>query len=291
MIQVVSERGVRAATIERVVSAAGVSRNTFYELFADRDACMLAAFEHAAALAAAPARAAWAAQGHWIDRVRAGLWALLEFFEASPPLANVCVVQSLAGSPATLARRRQICEELAGALEEGRVLARRQPPPLTAEGVVGGALAVIHARLLEHPPPALTEMFRPLMSFVVTPYLGPGAARAELSRPAPARSAPLPHETNVDPLAAAPVRLTHRTVRVLSVIAANPGLRNSEVSDRSGMLDEGQASRLLGRLARAGLIENTAKGTRRNSAKAWRLTPAGERLERSLGQELRPLEG
>jgi AcrR family transcriptional regulator len=285
MIRVVGERGVHDATVQQVITAAGVSRRTFYDLFADRDECMLVAFEQTATLAGERAQSAWAAHDSWIARVRAGLWALLEFLEEDRDLAKLCIINALQASAAALARRREICDQLARRLDEGRAFARLQPPPLAGEGAVGGALAIIHARLLEQTTPPLTELFPDLMSFIVLPYLGARAALAELSRPLPQRSAPGDPSTMADALEDAPIRLTYRTMRVLAALAAEPGLRNSQVSDRAGIIDEGQASKLLGRLAGVGLIENTGAPGRRNAAKAWRLTPAGERLERSVRRE------
>lgn len=56
------------------------------------------------------------------------------------------------------------------------------------------------------------------------------------------------------------MRLTHRTVRVLMVIAERPGASNREVAERSGISDQGQISKLLTRLARLKLVENTGEG-------------------------------
>ncbi|MCW2970195.1 MAG: transcriptional regulator, TetR family [Solirubrobacterales bacterium] len=286
IIQVVCERGMRDATVEQVVTSASVSRRTFYELFADRDDCLLEAIEQSLASAGHHAGAAWEAPDRWADRVRGALWALLEFFEEESKLADLCFVHALQGSSATVARRLEICRQLARLIDQGRSVASHQPPPLTAEGTVGGALAVVHARLLERPSAPLTELLNPLMSFIVMPYLGPGAAGAELSRPLPVRSAPRRRDKHADPLDEVPIRLTYRTMRVLVAVGAHPGLKNSDVSGRSGISDEGQASKLLARLARVGLIENTAAGTTRNATKAWRLTRAGERLERSIRPEV-----
>ena len=47
MAEVASERGAGAVTVAHVVARAGVSRRTFYDLFADREECFLAAFEEA----------------------------------------------------------------------------------------------------------------------------------------------------------------------------------------------------------------------------------------------------
>ena len=44
----VAEKGYAAATIEDVVRGAGVSKKTFYEHFADKEGCFLAAYEAAA---------------------------------------------------------------------------------------------------------------------------------------------------------------------------------------------------------------------------------------------------
>ena len=43
IVRVVGDRGVHDATVEQVISAAGVSRRTFYDLFDDLDHCMLVA--------------------------------------------------------------------------------------------------------------------------------------------------------------------------------------------------------------------------------------------------------
>ena len=43
----VAERGYAAATIDDVVRGAGVSKKTFYEHFADKEDCFLAAYEAA----------------------------------------------------------------------------------------------------------------------------------------------------------------------------------------------------------------------------------------------------
>lgn len=84
----------------------------------------------------------------------------------------------------------------------------------------------------------------------------------------------------------ASIRLTYRTMCALAVIAAQPGLSNSEISELIGISDQGQISKLLARLARHGLIENTGQGQSRGLSNAWRLTPDGGQLERRIGLSL-----
>jgi AcrR family transcriptional regulator len=285
MVQVACEHGVGSASVARVVGMAGVSKRTFYDLFEDREECLLVAIEQAVALAGERVSAACETQERWVDRVRAGLVALLVLFDEEPGLARLCVVESAAAGSGALACRGEVLDQLARLIDGGRAAARRQPPSFTAEGVVGGVLSVIHGRLLNPDAGTLLELANPLMSFIALPYLGGGAARIELSRPVPAVAAPGKRNGTPSPPGGLDMRLTYRTMSVLVAIASRPGLSNSEVSVRAGITDQGQISKLLGRLARVGLVENTGDGRSNGVAKAWRLTCTGEQVERAIRRE------
>jgi AcrR family transcriptional regulator len=290
MATVVTERGLAAATVANVVARAGVSRRTFYELFADREECFIAAFDHALALARAAVLPAYERRGAWRDRIRAGLLAFLEFLEDEPELGALCVVHSLGGGPAALERRARIVEGLIAAVDEGQVGgARKSTPtaPLTAEGVVGAVLAVIHARLVVPMGRPLVELLGPLMNMIVLPYQGVAAANRELARPVPEVRA-RQRRPAVDPLKDLDMRLTYRTVRVLIAIATAPGSSNREVGAAAGIADQGQISKLLQRLTSLGLIENTGAGHARGEANAWQLTGQGREVERTIRAEATP---
>jgi DNA-binding MarR family transcriptional regulator len=77
-------------------------------------------------------------------------------------------------------------------------------------------------------------------------------------------------------------RITYRTARVLTAIAANPEASNRAVAAAAGIEDEGQASKLLKRLERLGLVENTVRDRKPDEANAWRLTARGVELERAM---------
>ncbi len=78
------------------------------------------------------------------------------------------------------------------------------------------------------------------------------------------------------------VRLAYRSAKVLEVIAVVPGSSNVEISTHAGIRDQGQASKLLARLAREGLIENTRAVPTKRITNAWRLTRKGEALESAM---------
>lgn len=85
-----------------------------------------------------------------------------------------------------------------------------------------------------------------------------------------------------DPLAGFDLRPTYRTVRVLMAVAECPGGCNREIANGSGILDQGQISRLLARLAGVNLVENRGESNAKTAPNAWHLTPRGARLERTV---------
>jgi AcrR family transcriptional regulator len=277
--QVVASEGYAQMSVERVVARAGVSRKTFYDLFENREDCFIAAFDDAVAHAQRIVREAYESQTGWRERIRAGLAALLALLDEEPELRSVCVVEALAAGPRVLEHRARILRVLIAAVDEGREEAKKDPPPLAAEGVVGAVLAVIHARALEDSP--LSGLLGPLMGMIVLPYLGTTAADRELTHPAPTRPQRPPRRT-ANALEGLDMRLTYRTLRALSVLAEHPGASNRAVAEQAGVADQGQVSKLLMRLANLGLIENNGNGHTKGGPNAWHLTPRGEEVETAI---------
>jgi AcrR family transcriptional regulator len=290
MFDVATGRGASNVSVAHVVERSGVSRRTFYELFEDREDCFLAAFNDAVAYASERVLPAYRSESGWRERIRAGLLALLTFLDEEPVIGRLLIVESLAGGPKTLERRGRVLAEIRSILEEGANQAKAgfTPPPLTGEGIVGGVLAVIQARLSETGRPRLAELANPLMSMIVLPYLGSAAARRELQRPLPAGSAPRNGAATLlaDPFKDARMRLTYRTVRVLIAVAdlgaREPGPSNRTIGESAGISDQGQISKLLGRLERIGMLNNTGLGPGQGAPNAWSLTPSGNHVVDSI---------
>jgi AcrR family transcriptional regulator/DNA-binding MarR family transcriptional regulator len=285
IVEVVAERGVARVTVAHVVARSGVSRRTFYELFSDREDCFLAAFEEGVEGAAGRVIPAFEEHEEWVGRVRGGLRALLEFLDDEPGLGRLMVVDALGAGPVALERRRRVVAILIGAVDRGR----REPGTdggltrLTAEGVVGAVLAVLHARLTEPGPRPMVSLLGPLMGMIVLPYQGREVAGRETSRRAPRRRPVAP--VVADPLRGLEMRLTYRTVRVLGAIASVPGASNREVADAAGVADPGQISKLLARLEHLGLVANLGEGHARGEPNAWRLTPKGREVEQTISRQ------
>jgi AcrR family transcriptional regulator len=287
MVAVACEKGVAPATVGDVIARAAVSRKTFYEIFNNREDCLVAAIDQTVERVSEGVRSACASQQPtWIDRMRAGVFSLLDFCDQEPALARFCVVDAMATGPEVLDQRNELLVQLARLVDEGRTAARREPSPLAAEGVVGGVLSIIHRRLVLSDGAPFIEMLGPLMSLIVLPYCGDGLARRELHQPLPIDVARTSQSASVTGrVEGLDMRLTYRTVRVLGAIAAEPGLSNVRVGERAGVIDQGQISKLLSRLARLQLIENTGQGQRHGAANAWQLTDRGKAIERLVSQQ------
>jgi len=307
----VAEQGYRRMAARKVAERAGVSPKTFYDLFTDREDCFLAAFDYAVDECAAVARSGYEGEKEWATRIRAGLGALLDFFDREPELCRLVFVEALGAGPRVLERRAQILGQLERVIDEGRegVKAAGELPPLTAAGIVGATFSVIHGQLVERPPEPLSALLNALMATIVLPYRGRTAATRELAHPTspsgrggasrsrmegPARPAwragrsrTIGHASDRGRRDAQPIPvLTVRTYAVLAAVAEHPGVSNREVSDLVRVSDQGQISRLMGRLQEQGLVEN-AGGRIQGVAKAWRLTPRGEEVvqaNRPLGE-------
>lgn len=285
----VAELGWDGTSIGSITQRAGVSRRTFYELFENRDECLIAVLQNATGRIATQIAEADVAGLSWRERIRGGLWAILCFFDHEPALARVCLVESRRSDGLVLDYRQRIVERLVGIVDQGREEAPRAAnvTALTAHGVVGGAFEVLYSRLLKDEGEPLCDLSGELTAMIVLPYVGAAAAHREQSRPAPTLQ--LADQSDwemaavdskgLDLLAELPMRLTYRTATVLQALAEHPGKSNRQIADLAGIADQGQISKLLSRLARLGLLVNAGSTRERNQ---WALTATGIQLARSI---------
>jgi AcrR family transcriptional regulator len=299
MVEEVAERGAGKVSVAHVVARSGVSRRTFYEIFRDREDCFLAAFDEVVGRIAAVVLPSFEQGGSWQARTRVALTALLGLLQEDPGAGRLVIVESLAAGPRALERRASVLDRVIAEIDEGRKAGKVDtgPPPLTAEGVVGGVLSVLHARLtapLSRTTPgprggdtggdSLLGLTGHLMGMIVLPYLGPAAARKEIERPAP-HTRPKTNAVRRDPLRDLEMRLTYRTIRVLLAVADHPGSSNRAVGESAGIPDQGQTSKLLTRLHGLGLIDNAGAGSTRGEPNAWTLTNKGWEIHSAIAQQ------
>jgi AcrR family transcriptional regulator len=302
-VPAVDELGWSGVTVADIASRARVSRRTFYDLFANREDCLLAMLDDTVSRVEQDLAQANLDDVSWVERVRTGLWRILCFLDRDPVLARVCVVQSARGTRRVLEAREALLARFAIVLDGGRAQSARaaQTPVLTAEGLAGAALAIVYKRLLNGERAPLSDLHGELMGMIVQPYLGSAAAGRERKRPAPRSTLPATPETSrsgrasqEDPLRDVPMRLTYRTARVLQAASEYPGASNRLLGEQADLHDQGQISKLLARLQRLGLLANSGQGQSRGESNAWTLTKLGERVTEQLSltpQQQRPTTG
>jgi AcrR family transcriptional regulator/DNA-binding MarR family transcriptional regulator len=290
VVLAVDELGWSDVTVADITGRARVSRRTFYDVFANREECLLAVLNDATERIERDLVAATVDASCWVERVRKGLWEILCSLDRDPVLARVWVVESGRGTQRVLEARQALLARLTSAIAAGDRARAGQVPSLVAEGLVGAAVAIVYKRLLQREPAPLRDLQGELMAMIVLPYLGSVAASRECKRsaPEPGRHVDVGlsrHAASTgqeDALRGVPMRLTYRTARVLSAIAQAPGASNRLVAERAGVCDQGQVSKLLARLRRIGLLENAGDGQTKGEQNAWHLSPLGERVTEQI---------
>lgn len=182
MIKTVTEVGYNALTVQDILARAGISRPTFYEQFADKEDCFLAAFDvSAACLRDRLAAAVEDAGPGWREQLRGGIAELLRFIAEEPETARAVIVEARASSPAGLRRRDELLDHFACCID---ALVREDldeaPAAIAAAGVVGGIESVLYARLQKEETDDLDALLPSLMYFAVLAYAGQEAAGEEL---------------------------------------------------------------------------------------------------------------
>jgi AcrR family transcriptional regulator len=143
-VELVAERGYQKTTIELIAKTARVALVTFYEQFASKEECFLAAFDDSVEMAAELFGERLDEERPWSEQIASGMALFLEMVTAEPARAKLCLVESQAAGGAALARYQAMLERVAPKLREGRDLhprASRLPEGLEVASAGGPRLA------------------------------------------------------------------------------------------------------------------------------------------------------
>lgn len=183
MLEAVGAGGYDATSVRTVLDRTGLYRQAFYDEFADKDECYLAAFSAGVARLEAAVVKAGASAEDWRGQLRAGLGGLLETLEAEPEIGRALFVEVHAAGAEALARRADAMKNAADFIDLARDEAglSESPPQIAPEGIVAGIHAVIHSRLSTGATDGFRALLPEFMYFAVLPYFGAEAAGAEMS--------------------------------------------------------------------------------------------------------------
>jgi TetR/AcrR family transcriptional regulator len=164
MAEAVAEKGYARVAVADVIERARVSRRSFYEHFANKEECFLAAYDESVDLLAGAIDDAVAAAGpDLVAGATAGTRAYLETLAGAPALARTFLIEVLAAGPVALARRDAVHERFAAQLAGVVAGAGLDAPPYVHRAAVGAIHELICDRLLHGGAAALPDLLGPVL--------------------------------------------------------------------------------------------------------------------------------
>jgi AcrR family transcriptional regulator len=186
MLRVTSKKGYEETTVAEVTAAAGVSRQAFDDLFTDKQACFLTAYDAAADVGAFYVIGAFeAAEGQpWPDRVVAALEALVELFASEAEILGMAMIEVAAMGEGPRVLYRDAVARFEPLFDDGFRYSPqgKELPADTASFAVAAAVSIIFDEVRAGRERELRRILPELVYAVLLPYLGPEAAGAVMKR-------------------------------------------------------------------------------------------------------------
>jgi AcrR family transcriptional regulator len=161
--RVVAEKGYTRFTVADVVAAAGVSRETFYEHFRDKEDCFLAAYELSVeAVLAAMSHADPGGEGDPLDRYEEMMRGYLELMARPEGYARVFLVDVYAAGERAVRRRREVMDRFTDVVAE-LVGARTAADRFACEALVAAVSSMVTVRVAAGDLDQIPKLRRPVM--------------------------------------------------------------------------------------------------------------------------------
>lgn len=190
--ELMAERGYAAVRLAELVTRAGVSKATFYEHFADKQQCMLAAYEHFLhTLIGAIAPVAAEDAPDMTDLVRNVITRYIEVLNRDLTAARAFFVELDGAGPEARARRRYERQAFTALLAERHQYFQARDamlaplPAIAYEAIVDAAREIVRDRLDSEPEPNLTDLIPGLTLTFTAIFQFQGAAAAHDAEPEP----------------------------------------------------------------------------------------------------------
>jgi len=180
LLRLLPEHGYAALTIGHITRGAGVSRAAFYQQFAGKEDCFLAALDVASRWLCERVEAAVEGLEDWEARVRAAAAAALTLLGANPLVGHLLAVEAPRAGGAARERQQLLLDRFAAALRAGHP-GREDLPDEMADLLLGGVVTMLARYVRSGRAETLPEATEALVGFLLIPYLSgeePGATLA-----------------------------------------------------------------------------------------------------------------
>jgi AcrR family transcriptional regulator len=161
MASAVAEKGYGQVAVADVIERARVSRRSFYEHFANKQECFLAAYDAGVDVLLRAIDEASAGQD-LRAAAEAGTRAYLETLAGNPAFARTFLIEVQAAGPAALLRRTAVHErfaaQIAATFPEGD-----RPPAYVVRACVGAIHELVCEALVRSGPESLPDLLGPIL--------------------------------------------------------------------------------------------------------------------------------
>jgi AcrR family transcriptional regulator len=165
------ERGYQKVSVPAISGAAGVSNQTFYQEFSNKQEAFMAGFEELSEQALRAASEAFAAQAEWIRGVGAAITALVGFIAVEPYFSRLAFLELSASGPPGLDRADAMMDRFLAWLAPPALPAGVNPlPEAVVEAIGGGIWTVFETELSEGRAEQLPKLAPQLVDFALVPF-------------------------------------------------------------------------------------------------------------------------
>jgi AcrR family transcriptional regulator len=192
MAELVGHDGYAATTVADVLAHAGVSRKAFYQHFANKQECFLAAYDAIAAEGRREVRRAYEAAEDPAEAARLAIAKLFERAIQNPGGVRVALIDAGVVGQAGIQRRERLLSEYEGVLLDmlGLPAVQDTVPNPVLRGIIGGLTGVLYSHLRSDRLQELIGLVPDLVAWATSYSPAPPSIVALLNRPASGHALP-----------------------------------------------------------------------------------------------------
>ena len=178
IVELAGQFGYQGLSIAQISARAGVSSATFYEQFADREECLLAAYR--AVTERTLARMASSLQeGEWAGAARPAFAEVIRSVQADPDGGRVMFVEAAAGGPRLREEARSVLD---GMVENAELLLDGAPAQgatldIPSRALIGAVRGVVAGHLRTHSEDRLPRLTEDMLAWMASYAVASGRGR------------------------------------------------------------------------------------------------------------------
>ncbi|HVS29286.1 MAG TPA: helix-turn-helix domain-containing protein [Solirubrobacteraceae bacterium] len=186
--ELLADRGYAGVTISDLAGKANVSRATFYEHFADKQACLFAAYDEFALTLLSAMTADVDDDTPWSAFIDATLAGYLGALEQNPTGGRAFIVEMDSAGPEARRRRREAARAFAALIAQRHATIRARDPSLgpwperVYLGLALGVRELVREALEDDPAPRLTQLASDIVIWITATVEGATAAQRSAAR-------------------------------------------------------------------------------------------------------------